>query len=365
MSNTSSLSKNIGKLLIFLGVLWICFRYIDVYALPSYTGPLLLIAGGAMIIVSTLARRTAKSAAVVEILSVVNIIILSIIVAVGISFLVSFSGYIRGPYTARVEKNIQVEIGSVNLVELTLGTVSGDIVVKSCEEPRFDIKITVEAGGISESAAESFAKRILEEVDFRKEVSSSGVLSVQVSTKPRTWGWLSNYMIHIEATVYKDMKINVNTDTVSGDTFVTGLSGERLSIGSISGEIRLNSTSESVKISLVSGDLDGSLNLRSLDISVVSGSVDLKLTPSGAGSYVASTVSGDVKLTLTTGENIGYRISCSTVSGSINILNIPDMTVLSKENRSEEVVTSNYDEKDIKVTVSVSAISGNIRISGK
>lgn len=365
MSNTSSLSKNIGKLLIFLGVLWICLRYIDVYALPSYTGPLLLIAGGTMIIVSTLARRTVKSTIIAEILSIINIIILAVIIAVAMSFIISFPGYIRGLYTARVEKNLQVEIEDVNLVELTLGTVSGDIVVKSCDEPRFDIKITVEAGGISESAAESFAKRILEEVDFRKEVSSSGVLSVQVSTKPRTWGWLSNYMIHVEASIYKNLKITVNTDTVSGDTVITGLTGERLSIGSVSGEVRINSTFESASISLVSGNLDGSLTLRNLDLNMVSGNIDLTLTPSGVGTYDASTVSGDVRLTLTIGENIGYKISCSTVSGSINILNIPDMVVTSKENRSEEAVTSNYDEKDIRITVSVSTISGDIRVSGK
>ncbi|MEM2088742.1 MAG: DUF4097 family beta strand repeat-containing protein, partial [Thermoproteota archaeon] len=286
MSSTNSLFKNIGKLLIFLGVLWIYLRYIDVYSLPYYTGPLLLIIGGTMIIVSTLVRRTVKSAAVAEILSVVNIIILAFIIAVGISFIISFPGYIRGPYTARVERNLQAEIENVSLVELTVGTVSGDIVVKSCDEPRFDIKITVEAGGLSENAAESLAKRILEEVDFRKEVSSSGVLSVQLSTKPRLWGWLSNHRIHVEASVYKSLKIIVNIDTTSGDTFITGLSGERLSINSVSGDVRLNSTFESTSISLVSGNVEGSLAFTDLDVNVVSGGVDLTLTPSRSGSCV-------------------------------------------------------------------------------
>lgn len=315
-----------------------------------------------MIIVSTLARRAAESAAIVEILNVINIIILAVIVAVGISFIISFPGYIRGPYTAGLEKNLQVEIGNVSLIELTVGTVSGDIVVNSCDEPRFDIKITVEAGGISENAAESLARRILEEVDFRKGLSSSGVLSVQVSTKPRTWEWLLNYRVHVEASVYKDLKIRVNTDTTSGSTFLTGLSGERLSISSVSGDIRLNSTFESTSISLISGNVGGSLTLRNLDVNVVSGGIDLTLTPSGSGTYIASTISGDVRLTLTTSEDTGYRISGSTVSGSINVLNIPNMTVISKETRSEDVVTLNYDEKDTKITVKVSTISGNMSL---
>ncbi|MEM2088991.1 MAG: hypothetical protein QXF52_10050, partial [Thermoproteota archaeon] len=63
--------------------------------------------------------------------------------------------------------------------------------------------------------------------------------------------------------------------------------------------------------------------------------------------------------------NIGYRISCSTLSGSISIFNIPDTVVISEENHGQEVATSNYSGKDIRTAVTVSTISGNIRVTGK
>lgn len=360
MSNASNLSKNIGKFLIFLGVLWIFFTYIDVYSLPSYTGPLLLIISGTMIVISTLVRRKIKSMIVSEILSIGNIIIIAAIVSIGIPYLMSF----LGPYTARVEKNLQVEIENVKLVKLALETVSGNIVVKDCNEPGLNVKIIVEAGGVSENAAKFLAKKILEEVDLRKEVSGNGVLSVKVSTKPRIWRWLTNYRISIEALVYRDLKTDVNVNTVSGDISLTGLSGRLLSTNTVSGRVIVNSTFESVDISLVSGDLHGSLTLGSLKVNTISGDIYLSLIPKGSGTYMAHTVSGDIKLALTIDKTIGYRIDCSTVSGSIDILNIPDTIVISREKRSVKIETLNYDEKDIKVTIGISTISGNIMVYG-
>lgn len=107
-------------------------------------------------------------------------------------------------------------------------------------------------------------------------------------------------------------RASVEVESISADINISGLSGERTTASSVSGDFDLDVNSGSVEIESVSGDID--LHGSSVETRVESVSGEIKLSGI-AGELSVSTVSGDV--IIDAGELTRGRFE--TVSGDLEI----------------------------------------------
>jgi len=126
---------------------------------------------------------------------------------------------------------------------------------------------------------------------------------------------------------------SVETESVSADIYIDGLSGGRLSSSSVSGDLEVSATSSAVEIESVSGDVvlegsspetsvesvSGEIELRGiygeLGIATVSGDVDIDAGELSDARF--ETVSGD--LTISASLSDGARLSAESMSGDVSL----------------------------------------------
>lgn len=142
---------------------------------------------------------------------------------------------------------------------------------------------------------------------------------------------------NIDATELRLMvpvRADIDAEGVSADIFVNGLTNEKLSASSVSGNVEVDVSSEWVSIESVSGDVVFSGETSRITAESVSGDVSLSGV---SGEIAATTVSGDMELQagsitsakfetvsgdiITTGEiSDNGRLSAESMSGDVTIM---------------------------------------------
>lgn len=109
-----------------------------------------------------------------------------------------------------------------------------------------------------------------------------------------------------------------NLTTTSGDMDLSTLHAEALSLGTTSGYLYGTVVSGEIEASSISGDISlySEDDMKSAQLSSVSGDIYLSLEDSAAQSIGANSTSGDISLSVP--YDLGFTMSYSTVSGSVN-----------------------------------------------
>lgn len=181
------------------------------------------------------------------------------------------------------------------------------------------------------------AKKLLHTGDEKNtqiiiEQESDGRVYVE-TRMPAFSSWLSGSKpCKVEYQIRLPRSSKVEVSNVSSSCSIEGIEGN-IQVKSVSGDIILADLSGSMRLKSVSGDIEGKRLSGPLDFNTVSGDVNLSNsyfsaisgrtvsgdmlleTPLPEGEYKASTVSGDLHLSLP--EEQGLTISISSMSGGI------------------------------------------------
>ena len=209
---------------------------------------------------------------------------------------------------------------------IDISNVRGSVSVSAWDQSRVEITGTLGKGSKG-LRVDGNASRIDIEVE---KPDSSGWFN---------WGSSSNMEDSIlEIRVPHGAELHI--DTVSAEVTVSGTAGILLSVESVSGKVRLDSTARELEISTVSGsvevsgdgerqhaetvsgDIDSRSNRAQLKLETVSGNI--AASNSGYKELNASSVSGDISLRGKPGDDA--RVDTETMSGDIRIDSTGDLS---------------------------------------
>lgn len=209
----------------------------------------------------------------------------------------------------------------------------------------------------------------------RIEISQSDDGSVKINTRYDNMGfrffrrW---YPCKIDYKVLVPKECSLKVRGVSNSATIEGILGE-LDISSVSGEIGCRSLTGQLIIKTVSGDVQGEALSGSARLNAVSGDISLKNsdfpalrgktvsgdlvieTPLGDGPYEFNSVSGDIKLDISTVD--GATVSSSSLSGDVRTSLPSSHTNQSRNHRRIEI-------KGGGVEINHSSISGDLILDG-
>jgi len=206
--------------------------------------------------------------------------------------------------------------------EVQINNLAGSVTVRGSE--RSDLRITGTLGkGTEGLTVEGDSQRLQIEVDYP---NSSG------------WGgwWGGGRVTDSELIIELPRGAQLEVETVSASIRVTGMSGSRVELESVSGQIDFDGSPQSLEVGAVSGEVNVKADgITELSLESVSGSITLtgavtdkiraesvsgrlRLEPDGAMSDLqASVVSGDIDLRATLAP--GGRISAESLSGNLQV----------------------------------------------
>jgi DUF4097 and DUF4098 domain-containing protein YvlB len=259
-----------------------------------------------------------------------------------------------GPAKESVEK--EVILSAERLTGINLNTQSGDVTITGSDTGDVLIHAVVTARG---SNAEN-AKQRAEEIDIIHEIEDETLLVKDSDVKMNVTGPYS-----VDYTVTVPRRFFVKLMTMSGDVAVRSTE-ETISINNYSGDIHCKDCSGSVKVNTKSGDVNiecftGDLKLRTL-------SGDLTLSDIVSGSVSCNTLSGDIEGTLSPVAEA--EISAKTLSGDIELgIDTNAELAITAESLSGDLScslpVSETEKKNRRFTATLNAATGNLNLSTK
>jgi hypothetical protein len=151
----------------------------------------------------------------------------------------------------------------------------------------------------------------------------------------------------------------------SADLAVTALEARALGLSAASGDITVDARAEVLVADAASGDITIDTDARDVRLDTASGDITASLTPTGSGSIVADTASGDIMIMVPGDARYGYDVIADTASGSI-VVDLPDTeTVRADDDDFRHVRTTGFSSRDVQVRVVTDTASGDITVQGR
>lgn len=330
---TTSVGRlTLGLVLVAVGiasVLQISFGYVNAVDTVVRYWPLALVLLGLEFI---LAARDPESRARV---SVGSIVVMTLVVAAASAysvggFQIDLGNGLRVPlvsgtesYTVQVPVNEPFGTGSTKLEVQA----SGDVALTGTADHTVVGTASITVRARSQSEARQVAEKLT--------VSARPVGGTLVVEVPRPAGIPEYAQIQPSYTLSVPSGANIESKTVSGDTKVTGVTGN-IKVSAVSGDVFVDNLPHSLNVDVVSGDVEVTLNKDMTNLAVKSISGDVSISaPAGTGGKLSfNAVSGDVDSSLsgiTVTSKPGHKsasgtfgtgvtsVDVSTVSGDITI----------------------------------------------
>jgi lia operon protein LiaG len=256
--------------------------------------------------------------------------------------------------TNRVELEATMSINGLRSIEFT--GVSSDITVTRTNSNTITVKVTGNARIAPDLISEKNGSMGTFEVKWPKSITNNARdMKMQIFLPADyqenvSFRSVSGDINLTERSNFNDVKLN----SVSGDIRNKETSSRSYSASTVSGDLSLSDIfSENTSLSSVSGDIDYNGSLESLTASSVSGDCNFSLD-SLTGRIKLNSTSGDIELRLP--ESISASIDFSTVSGDLSS-DIPILTTGSKKNHlSGTIGGGNH-------SIEGHSVSGDIHIS--
>ena len=223
--------------------------------------------------------------------------------------------------------------------DLDLANVSGDITLKVGSADRVVVSYVKKDDDI-EVIFQQNGDRITVEVEYPQD------------RRKKRW----NGGVHFTVEFPADGDLSLSS--VSGDVDAEGVNG-RIRLKSVSGNVELRNASGDVKTESVSGNVILSdMGEAELDAKSVSGNVKYAGDLTG-GDYNFESVSGNVNLQVSDASS--FRISGSTMSGSVRNNLGGDIQVKKAKYGPQTSINGSYNGGDVRVDVG--SVSGSVTVS--
>ncbi len=251
---------------------------------------------------------------------------------------------------------LEADMSTNDLRSLAFTGVSSDIIVTRSGSSTITVKLTGSARVAPQLLSEKSGSSGTFEVKWPKSITNNARdMKMEIFLPIQYQGDVSfrtvSGDIHLtERSTFNDVILN----TVSGNISNKNTSSNSYSASSVSGDLSLSDIfSEKTSLSSISGNIDYSGSLESLTASSVSGDCNFSLD-SLTGRIKLNSTSGDIELRLP--ESISASIDFSTVSGDLSS-DIPILTTGSKKNHlSGTIGGGNH-------SIEGHSVSGDIHIS--
>lgn len=190
--------------------------------------------------------------------------------------------------------------------------------------------------------------------------------------KEKRWDWNGTDLARLDVVVPDGIELIVNN--TSGDVKVTNFKGNRLSVGTTSGNLELSGVRCDASVKTTSGDM--SLKDMIGDVTMRSTSGDQKFygingnvqTRSTSGGIVIAKLKGDLDVEATSGDlkfdEIEGKVDVSTTSGSIE----GDYVLLTGDSRMKSTsgnISFDFKNDIEELSFDLKASSGDLRIQNK
>ncbi len=354
---------NVGKLLLFLGVLLLAIKYLPWNSLPPSLRPWLLILLGVVLLLMGVMIRKVEKDTTKELIKigagVITALALAVIVTLGPLMLAQVVGF-NAVEPAPTTSSILREVPCAGKLDLQLETTSMDVRVVKWNGST--VKVLLEApenviGDLKESISIDQEERDgVTVLTIRSEESRVHV----VVTK---WFQLFTPKISLEVRVPEGCSLqNVDLRTVSGDVRLE-TDSERVRIMTTSGDVAILGEVGSMDVTTVSGDVELRVTLKSHgSLETTSGDVNCRLKVIGAGSLSVHTTSGDTNLDLSREGDIGLRVSLNTLTGELSMKGLEVEESREGFGAGKELV-GRAEGAGARFLVLASSVSGDIRVN--
>ncbi len=258
----------------------------------------------------------------------------------------------------RLESQVLTEEKAKVIVNET----SMEIEVITWDRPEVSANGTIKVYGSSQEKAEEFLNQT--RVQLTREMEDGmPVFRVMVEGPERGTAGYRGRSLVLTVMVPEESVLDLSLRSVSGKMVLRGPTMSRGDLRGTSGDIVLDSVeAETLDLSVVSGDITGELECGSARVKTVSGRIDISIGRR-TGGYELSSTSGSVICGVPEDEDIGFSLEGSTTSG---IVDFPvaglDLTI--DRDRRKEGRTPGYESKEIRISISGSTISGDVRVVG-
>lgn len=311
-------------------------------------------------------------------------------------------------FWARRTVTITNDFGGASLGHAFFGADAGSIAVATEAGDAYTVEVSLEAQGLTEQDARDALDRI--EVTHTDALQDDGLhLSTVVKQRDPaspipfvSVGGGSFAWADVKVTLPAAPAYELAADTSYGEVSVSdlrgpavqlttssgGITAQRLNAGTLeietsSGDIDLDTVqADDLNASASSGEVTGAtLRLGKAVVDTSSGDIDLQgaidtleadASAGGitldayarhSGAYKLSTSSGDVDVTLLTGEGRAYHVTAEADSGQVTV-DLPDSHADKERDDRADVTTDGFDDAAVQTVVDVETSSGDITVSG-
>ncbi|RLG50480.1 MAG: hypothetical protein DRN96_07600 [Thermoproteota archaeon] len=353
-------ATSLGKLLVWVGLVVLGYRYVPWSQLPGYYRPLALVAAGLLMVAAGVAKPRVESLAAREAISLAAVAALAVATAAFISLLASASTgiWLPGPYQASKTRTLSESLEGVSELRIEVSGVSCDIRVHSWNRSEVVVNVTAYVRGASDP--EAALRKLLSSIRVDSS-RSDGTLRIEVKEEAQRyfWWWVAS---HIDVDVYVgNITSSIVAEAVSGDMEVELARGS-VKLETTSGSIRVvGGMLEHVEAKAISGDIRVEGFASRIAASTTSGDIRVRLKPAGDCVCELKAVSGDIDVQIAGDHSVGCKVRLETMSGSLRA-DVPQMRLTVDESRRKVGETAGFDDKPIKVEVSAETTSGSISV---
>jgi hypothetical protein len=232
---------------------------------------------------------------------------------------------------------------AVNDVELSFGTVNGDVDVSTWSEDSYKVEALLKGQGASEQAARARLDALVVDHD---DGTSGGTmdLSTQVQSKDQWRNQTGVLTVQVPpSAAYPDASMT----TINGDVSAERLDGGSFRLSTTNGDVTLTDTT-----------------VTDVDMSTDNGRVVADVQSTASGTYRLDSINGNVDLTVPDGASYGYDATGDTVNGQVAIDLAGTEPVGSQSAQHKHLRTSDYGSRLIQVEVDAGTVNGNVDIHG-
>lgn len=288
----------------------------------------------------------------------------AIIVGSLFAYLGGFPFWSEMDWSERASEDFRLEsqVLTEEKAKLIVNETSMDIEVVTWERPEVSANGTITVYGSSQEKAEEFLNQ--SRVQMTREMEDGlPVFRFTVEGPDRSTAGYRGRSLVLTIMVPEESVLDLSLRSVSGEMVLRALAMSRGDLRGTSGDIVLDSVeAEILDLSVISGDITGELECGNARVKTLSGKIDISIGRR-TGSYELSSTSGSVICGVPEDEDVGFSLEGSTTSGVVDFP-VGDLDLTTDRDRRKEGRTPGYESKEVRISISGSTISGDVRVVG-
>jgi len=356
LSNTAALG--LGGLLAGFGIGWYVFTNIEVSV--NAFAVLLIVIGGAIVASSLISRGRPRSPARSLVGALSGGLILALFFTSGLSIIQDILGIPGGvgPYTAEDTMSFSGAATAQSLY-LKVDNVNGQVQVSTWSRSEYSVELRLRARGLSQQEADNTLRDL--SIDMEEETLGGQLrLVLRYDIPTPTWRRLS---IDVSVTLPEEAVTDLDLGSTNGAITLADVQGGTLNLGTTNGNLEFEQVyAESITGTTTNGRIEGVVEAADMDASTTNGVIELGLPSGRSGDYRLSTTNGNVGITVSPSQGVGYDLDLSTSNGSVDI-GLSGLEYTRDTRTHKEARTVGFSGKGVQITLTASTTNGSVNVS--